>query len=362
MKQWQLPLALAAALWIGGCSTGRVEEPVDYKAAKALPPLEVPPDLTTPTQDSRFAVAATLSAYEAERSQGRAAGGAVILPKVEKARIERAGGMRWLVVDEPVEKLWPLVKTFWRDQGLVVALEVPEAGIMETEWAENHAVLPESITGRLFSQAMPEYDKYRTTFERTPDGKGTEITITHRGLQTFYMDESHTNVNWKPRAPDPALEGEFLARLLVRLGTSKELARAAVASAAEPKERATLKAGAQGAEMLELPEPFDRAWRRVGVALDRVGFTVEDRDRQKGLYFVRYVDPDVAKAKKEESLFTRLAFWRSSDEDKGKPQHYRIEVRQKENLSEVRVLDQAGAPAPAPTAQRILAILQEQLK
>ena len=361
MKRWQLPLALAAALWIGGCSTGRDEALVDYKAARAIPSLEVPPDLTMPAQDSRFGVSTTLSAYQAERAQGRG-GGAGILPKIEKVRIERAGGMRWLLVDEPAEKLWPLVRTFWQDQGLPVTLEVPEAGIMETEWTENHAVLPQSITGLLFSRAMPQYDKYRTTFERTADGKGTEITITHRGLVEFYMDESHTNVNWRPRASDPALEAEFLVRLMARLGTSAEKARAAVAAAAVTTERATLKTGAQGAPMLELPEPFDRAWRRVGLALDRVGFTVEDRDRQKGLYFVRYVDPDAARSKKEESLFSRLAFWRSDDEDKGKPQHYRIEVRQQGEASEVGILDQAGAPAPAATTKRILAILHEQLK
>ena len=49
--------------------------------------------------------------------------------------------------------------------------------------------------------------------------------------------------------------------------------------------------GEEGNGVLTLDEPFDRAWRRVGLALDRVGFTVEDRDRAKGLYYVRYVDP-----------------------------------------------------------------------
>jgi len=233
---------------------------------------------------------------------------------------------------------------------------------METEWTENRAVIPESITGRLFTLAMPELDRYRTTFERTADGKGTEITITHRGLLAYYTDDARVDMGWTPRPSDRALEAEFLVRLMERLGTPAEKAKTAVAGAAAPQEHVRAKTGAQGIERLEVLEPFDRAWRRVGLVLDRVGFTVEDRDRQKGLYFVRYADPDASREKKEESLLSRLAFWRSSDADKGKAQHYRIEVRQSGETSVVRVLDHAGAPAPAATAQRILAILHEQLK
>jgi len=359
--QWRLPLALAAALWIGGCSTQRVEGPVDYKSASTVPPLEVPPDLTAPARDSRFAVSATLSEYEALRSQGRVSASAV-LPRIDKVRVERAGALRWLVVDEPAEKLWPQVKDFWQEQGLRVSLEVPEAGIMETEWTENRAVIPESITGRLFSLAMPELDKYRATFERTADGKGTEITITHRGMVGYYTDDAHVDVGWKPRASNPALEREFLVRLMERLGTPAERAKTAVAGAEAARERVQVQSGKDGIERLELLEPFDRAWRRVSLALDRAGFTVEDRDRQKGLFYVRYADTDAAAEKKEESLLSRLAFWRSSDDKRGKTQRYRIEVRQVRESSEVKVLDEAGAPAPGGTSQRMLAILHEQLK
>jgi len=359
--RWRLPLALAAAIGIGGCSTGRVEGPIDYKSASTVPPLEVPPDLTAPAPDSRFAVTATLSEYEALRSQGGTAASGV-LPKYEKVRIERDGALRWLVVDEPVEKLWPLVKNFWQDQGLLVSLEAPAAGVMETEWAENRALIPESITGRLFSLAMPELDKYRTTFERTADGKGTEITISHRGMVGYYTDDARVDIGWAPRPSDPALERELLVRLMERLGTPVAKAKAAVASEAAAQERVRVKSGKEGVEQLELLEPFDRAWRRISLALDRAGFTVEDRDRQKGLFYVRYADTDAAAEKKEESLLSRLAFWRSSDEKTGKTQRYRIEVRQTGDNSEVKVLDEVGAPAPAGTSQRILAILHKQLK
>ncbi len=367
--QRRLPLALAAALWLGGCGTEFVEgKRVDYRSAATVPGLEVPPDLTAPAREGRFAIpeqgksSATLSAYQAERVSGKplAAGG--VLPVAENVRIERQEGERRLVVDEPVEKVWPVVKSFWQENGLLIDRELPETGIMETDWAENRARIPPGFVSRLFSESMPELDKYRTRLERSADGKRTEITISHRGMVEVYTRRDPGETVWQPRPPDPELEAEFLARLMVRLGVREEKAQMAVASAAaEP--RSNLKKAADGFESLVVPEPFDRAWRRVGLALDRVGFTVEDRDRQSGLYFVRYADPDAGLEKKEEeSFFSRLAFWRSSDSAKGKPQRYRIEVRQIQDDSQVRILDKDGAPDTGGTARRILAVLHEQLK
>lgn len=365
----RLPLALAAALWLGGCGTEFVDgKRVDYRAAATVPPLEVPPDLTTPAREGRFAIpegsrsSATLSAYQAERVSGKplAAGG--VLPAADNVRIERQGGERRLIVDEPVEKVWPVVKSFWQENGLLIERELPEAGILETDWAENRARIPPSFVGRLFSESMPELDKYRTRIERSADGKRAEITITHRGMTEVYTRREPGETVWQPRPPDPDLEAEFLARLMVRLGVREEKAQMAVAGAA-PEPRANIRKAADGFESLVVPEPFDRAWRRVGLALDRVGFTVEDRDRQEGLYFVRYADPDAgAEKKEEESFFSRLAFWRSSDAEKGKPQRYRIEVRQLRDDSQVRVLDKDGTPDTGGTARRILALLHEQLK
>ena len=109
-------------------------------------------------------------------------------------------------------------------------------------------------------------------------------------------------------------------------------------------------------------EPFDRAWRRVGLALDRVGFTVEDRDRAKGLYFVRYVDPESEMAKKdaEQGLLSRLF---GSSEPKVKAEQYRVQVQAgKRGEHRCNVLNKDGGAETDPTAQRILALLHEQLK
>jgi len=373
----RVALIAGAALALAACSTATdllEGKKIDYKSAGSLPPLEVPPDLTTPSRDNRYVVpetgkgSATLSGFQADRSQQARLGATTVLPTVDKMRIERAGTQRWLVVQDVPEKLWPLVKDFWQENGFLVQVERIEAGVMETDWAENRAKLPQdfirSSLGKLLEQvySTPERDKFRTRLERSGDS-ATEIYISHRGMIEIYPTEGRDKTIWQPRPADPELEAEFLRRLMVRLGAQEEKAKQMVATAPQAA-RATIRKGNDGRETLQVQEPFDRAWRRVGLALDRVGFTVEDRDRQKGLYFVRYADPDAEMEKKSRDkpgLLDRLAFWRSS-EAKVKAEQYRVQVRQAAETSEVLVLNKDGGSEASSTAHRILSLLHEQLK
>ncbi|MGH8704481.1 MAG: outer membrane protein assembly factor BamC [Burkholderiales bacterium] len=378
-----LAAALAAGVLLGGCQTASdllEGKKVDYRSAGQLPPLEIPPDLTTPTRDNRYVVpetgksSATLSGYQAERAQQAKLGSTAVLPAVEKMRIERSGTQRWLVVAETPEKLWPLVKDFWQENGFLISLNLAEAGVMETDWAENRAKLPQDLIratlGKILDQvySTSERDKFRTRLERAADGAGTEVYISHRGMIEVYSGQGRSATDlggtiWQPRPSDPELEAEFLRRLMIRLGAQEEKAKQLVAAAAQPS-RAALKKGGDGSETLEVFEPFDRAWRRVGLALDRVGFTVEDRDRQKGEYFVRYADPEGEMDKRDKDkpgLLGRLAFWRSGD-PKVKAAQYRVQVRQSSDNSEIHVLNKEGAADNSQTARRILALLHEQLK
>jgi len=370
--------ALAMALLAAGCSSidGMRDggSRIEYKTATKLPPLDVPPDLTAPAREGRYQVpdggarGTTLSGYQAGRAQQAREGERgpqAVLPALEGMRVERDGDQRWLVVDTPVEKLWPVMKSFWQENGLLIAREVPEAGILETEWAENRALIKDSWLrtkiGSIFEPlaSTGTRDKYRMRLERAPGG-GTEVYISHRGLEEVYTNQDKTTTGWQPRASDPGLEVEFLRRLMVRLGAPANEAAQRIAEAKPAASRATLKKGLDGAELLEVLEPFDRTWRRVGLALDRVGFTVEDRDRQKGVYFVRYADP-LAEAKKAEGLLDKLAFWRD-DKPKIKAEQYRVAVTGADVSSRVQVLDRNGAAENSPTASRILALLHEQLK
>jgi len=373
-----LAIAVAASLEACTMTSGNVMEAnkIDYKSAGQLPTLEVPPDLTTPVRDNRYIVpetgksSATLSGYQADRAQQAKTGNlaAGVLPAIEKMHMERSGNQRWVVVAEPPEKLWPLVRDFWQENGFLIAVNIPEAGVMETDWAENRAKIPQDfirgILGKFLDNlySTSERDKFRTRLERNDEG-GSEIYISHRGMIEVVQGYMGSTV-WQPRPPDPELEAEFLRRLMVRLGAQEEKAKQMVATGAQTNARAAIQSGIGGYETLEVFEPFDRAWRRVGLALDRVGFTVEDRDRQKGQYFVRYADTDamdMAKKDSDKGILSKLAFWKSN-ESSVKAEQFRVHIRQFAGRCVVQVLTKDGAQANTQTTRRIVALLYEQLR
>ena len=363
-----LPLFLIVALAASGC--GIVEsKKIDYKSAGKLPTLEVPPDLTAPTGDNRYAIpdtqgsgTATLSTYSQERKT-TPAGSTTLLPAQDKARIERAGTQRWLVVQATPQQVWPMIKDFWQETGFLVNLESPETGVIETDWAENRANSPQDVIRRTIGKAIDglystaERDKFRTRIEAGKDG--TEIYISHRGMMEVYSTEGKDKTVWQPRPADPELEAEMLRRLMVRFGVEQGRAETLLAKQQTPEQARIVKDG--GAQALEMDESFDRAWRRVGLALDRVGFAVEDRDRSKGVYFVRYIDPDVDNnSKRDEGALAKFAFWRGK-KDQTSPQ-LQIVVNEAGEKSRVNVIGADGKPADANTQNRIINLLHKELK
>jgi outer membrane protein assembly factor BamC len=281
----------------------------------------------------------------------------------EAVRIERAGNQRWLVVKQTPEQLWPQLQAFWPSVGFALETENPQTGIMETNWAENRSKIPQDIIrrtiGKVFDSAYStgERDKYRTRLERRPDGS-TEIYISHRGAEEVLTGPQKEGTTWTVRPSDPGLEAEFLGRLMAQLnGVSApkdvKQATAAVVNATPDAQHAKLDNG-----KVTLDEGFDRAWRRVGLALDRVGFTVEDRDRVQGVYFVRYVDPDSAN---KAGFLTKLF----GNEDKNKEaQRYRVLVSAvpSATTSDVTVQSNDGKPETSATGAKILKLLADELK
>ena len=377
-----LPMALVT---LSGCSSvSEMLEPekIDYKSVgkttKAGSKLEVPPDLTQTKGDSRYAVgenskgSATASSFNEQRKstsvkpvEGKVAPSS---DPVAGIRVERAGSQRWLVSKQAPDVLWPLIKEFWQESGFLMVLETPEAGVMETDWAENRAKIPQDFIrnsiGKVFDSlySTGERDKFRTRLERTPDG-GTEIYISHRGAAEVVTGQMKEKTLWTSRPSDPELEAEFLGRLMARLGNEDKptTAKAAVESAKPAQDRTKLVKDASGS-FLVVEEGFDRVWRRVGLALDRVGFTVEDRDRTRGLYFVRYIDQaaDAEVKKSEPGFFSRLF---SSKDDKKGAQRYRVSVKSSSDAkTQVSVLDEQGEVAKGSNADRIITLLNDQLK
>jgi outer membrane protein assembly factor BamC len=349
------------------------ETKVDYKSAKKASTLDVPPDLTQLSKDNRYALpsndrgVATASGYQATRggNAGTAAASTneVASTGTKAVRVERSGNQRWLVVQQTPEALWPQLKSFWEESGFTLATDNATAGVMETEWNENRAKIPQGFIrntiGKVFDglYSSGERDKYRTRLERNPAG-GTEIYISHRGTQEVASGPQNESTMWTNRNSDPNLEAIFLAKLMAKLGgtTDEASATASVDNAAVQAQHATL-VGEGAGRFIKTDEGFDRTWRRVGLALDRAGFTVEDRDRVQGVYYVRFVND----ATDNRGWFSKL-FSFGSDKDK-EAQRYRISVRSDSvNSTQVSVFNNQNAPEDSPVGQKILTLLQEQLK
>ena len=385
----RVPVALAVALGLAalaGCSSIEstlAGDKVDYKSATMRDsPLDVPPDLTQLARDARYQPSSGTVSASSFRSTPAVpstalAASAVAPGAVGDMHIERAGSERWLVTELTPEQLWPQLRAFWQERGFNLAVDDPATGVMETGWAENRAKLPldpiRSAIGKALDQlySTGERDKFRTRVERRPDGKGSEVYISHRGMEEVYngSGENRNSTVWQPRAADPQLEATMLSRLMLKLGAKEEADKAqaaagaasaasAASAAATMPPRARVLAGQPGAA-LQVDEGFDRAWRRVGLALDRGGFTVEDRDRSAGLYYVRYVDP--AKVGKEEpGFFSRLFSGEKKNENA--PARYRVALKSAGAETTVSVQDAKGAPESGDVGQRIVSLLVAELK
>jgi outer membrane protein assembly factor BamC len=361
--------ALLAGLALSGCtSVGDAlnGDKVDYKSASTTKAtsLDVPPDLSQLSRDSRYVVpgvAVSANAYQVTQPNTATPTAARTMGDVH---IERAGNQRWLVVNRTADKLWEPVLAFWKDNGFQLSIEQAELGIMETDFAENRAKLPQDFIrnsiGRVFDSlySTGERDKFRTRLERTANGN-TEIFISHRGMVEVVTSSTSGSGGgstvWQPRPVDPELEAEFLRRLMLKLGVSQEQSKALMASAVQRKTSRI--SSVDGIPVLQVDDGFERAWRRVGLALDRTGFTVEDRDRSQGVYFVRYVS--LSTEAKEAGFFSKLF---SGSAAPSTPLKYRIALHSKDESTTVSVLNTDGKPETSVNAERIIKVLADDLR
>jgi outer membrane protein assembly factor BamC len=361
VKQLPKVTLLAAALCLSACSILQSNK-VDYRSTSKAPELDIPPDLTQLSKETRYSVVnGGVSASSLQTATPATTKTTLAATTLGDVRVERAGNQRWLVVNRPADKLWEPVKDFWQENGFVLTLDQSALGIMETDWAENRAKIPldsiRSVLGKVFDSlySTPERDKFRTRLERSSDNT-TDIFISHRGMMEVYVNEAKDETTWQPRPADPELEAEFLRRLMLKLGVTPEEAKTLVAAASNPKNIASI-VTANNLPAVRIDEGFDRAWRRVGLALDRTGFSVEDRDRKQGIYFVRYVPPNSNVT--EPGFFGKL-FGKTPEAVPATK--YQIAVRSEGEKTLVTVLNTKGETEASANAQRILKILAEDIK
>lgn len=360
-------------LVLAGCGSMDLEgKRVDYKSASAatakVPSLEIPPDLTAPGVEDRYAIpdggeetVASYSTFAKSGASPQARAATTVLPEMKKVHLERDGSLRWLVVGDRAENVWVPIKAFWQEQGFIIKSENPQAGIIETDWAENRARIPKGglrgIVGKAFDGLYDsgERDMYRTRLERSKNGSSTEIYISYYG-KIEVMDKDGNSTRWQSRPNDPEMEISMLQMLMAKLGGDAEAqAKAKDAPSGSARDTATspkLQSLANGSQVILLNEPFDKSWRKVGLALERAGIVVEDKDRAKGVYFVRATE-----AVKAKGWLDKLAFWRK--ENTPKTERYQVKVHEDNIKCEVSASNDNGESNP--TTQQIIDALYKAL-
>ena len=365
-------LSAAAAVFLlgslAGCDTLNdwfASDKVDYKTAGTAPTLTVPADLSKAHLDDHFSVPPTTIGLGGAPMFTQTANGSATLgvPTAQDPlgmHIERDGDTRRLVIDgRTPEELWPEIKDFWQENGFVVQTDQPGQGLMETNWAENRAKIGNdwfrASIGKLFDgfYSSGTLDKFRTVVEHAPDG-GTEITISHSALEEVMIGQQKETSRWVSRPRDPNLEQAFLNRLIQKFGLSNTQAIMLQANAHTGDPKVATVAASDGAPALDLAEPFDRAWLRIGVALDRSSFAVDNSDRSKGLYTVRYVD-DTQDVKKE-GIFGKLLT------SSAPPKKLMVNVRPKnDSQTQITVVDASGNYDTSAEAKRLVSTLSAAL-
>ncbi|MFC1684220.1 outer membrane protein assembly factor BamC [Pseudomonadota bacterium] len=375
-------LASSLAVVLIGCSVlPSVDEvlpdrKVDYKKTKqAGADLEIPPDLTKTSIDDTMLVpdispsgSATYSDYAGERSVvGVSKANREVLPQIDNVSVMRDQDQRWLLVQAPADDVWFKVVSFWQEFGILLVEQDPTIGVMRTDWIENRAdIKTDAITGIIRKAFDGLYsagtrDQYRIRLEQGDKEGTTEVFLTHRGMEERFLkgttNEDEQSV-WMPTGSDPEMEAEMLRRMMLYFGVTEKRVDRDLAKKKAGKPRSQLITG-RGGSSLNIAERFSRAWRLTGMALDRGGFAVEDRDRTKGVYYVRYDDP--MKDQEEPGMLSKLAFWK--DEDKiDKENQYQVKLYEKAMQTQVVVLNSKGSPDNSETATRILTLLHEQIK
>lgn len=356
-------VGLAALVALSGCSV-LSEDKVDYKNVVKAPGLDIPPDLTRLQRDSRYAADSALaSAVAMSGAKQPAKDAGVAANSAGDVRLVRSGSARWLEVQRPADQVWDGVREFWTRNGFTLTTDSAELGILETDWAENRAKIPQDFLRRTLGKVIDglyssgERDRYRTRIERNSNG-AIEIFVTHKGVSEEFDSAQKQSTVWMPRPSDPELEIEFLRRLMVQLGGAKD-APEAIPTASAAAAQAVVST-IDGQPTLALPDAQDRAWRRIGLALDRSGFAIDDRDRQKGLYFVSYA----AAAAKNQSpgFFARLFGNAQTESAAPQVKRYQIQLQAQATHTHVRVQTASGQAEASANADTVLQLLAKNLR
>jgi outer membrane protein assembly factor BamC len=392
---------------VAGCGTSSPTQ-IDYKSdsKSKQASLAVPPNMIDETSDQRSLPPqggeTSLSALKQVQAQAPVSD-LTVAPVVQGMHIQRDGTESWLVLDNKTpDQAWAQIRRFWQEQGFLLVVDQRDKGVMETDWNETHASINDGLIRSTLSKAMgnsyvaSERNKYRTRLEAAPNG-GTYVFISQKGMQEALSGTNNDSTTWQPKPNDPGLETEYLKRLMASLaladsrsaagsttqstalspagaqtapGAATAGANSAAAKAAAenvalstqppvPDQNETSNTSAQYTSTeLTLGEPYDRAWVRVGIALDRSNFTVDNRDRTRGLYSIRYVDPkDMRSA--EQGFWSQVFHGKTEKVAK----QYLLNVRAvTPDQTRIAVVDDKGNIDASQPAKEIMSLVVDQLR
>lgn len=375
--------AVGVVTTLVGCSSLGIDlgsEKVKYETSNSRAPLEVPPDLSAIDHSDRYSVPTRPQIVSANAeaaklqlaAQQRGDSPVDVLPVTQMATVENDGTTRFVHVKAAPDKVWPLLQDFWAKVGLAVKQQNAKTGTIQTEWAENKANLPHDIIRKTVGTLLDVVydtgtrDQYRARMERT-DNDETNIYVTHRQMVEVLKGRQEDSTIWQPGPSDPELEAVMLTRLAQELelefnpqAKPVEQQQLDAMAAVKYTPKSEIESDAQGvAQAVRIDEPFDRAWRRVGVALDRAGFEVTDTDRSRGLFMVRYLDPDYEKQKISEQGFFSNLFGSTKAVE---PVDYQIRLMPDGEQTRVNVLGQDGRADQTGVAPRIVTLIGEQTR
>ncbi len=347
------------------------DKKVAYKKEKqAQRSLEVPPDLTATSISDELLVPdldTSSAAAVAQYQKTQTPSASTVLPKVKHVKMVKEGDKRWLVIDGNADTVWQSVIDFWQNNGVLLVEQDPVIGVMRTNWLENRATIDSGIISNTIrsvfdgAYSSSTRDQYRVRIEDLGKKGQVELFLTHFGMEEDIVQSQSGDSEqpvWQAKGSDPELEAIMLRKIMVYLGVDEKRAQAESNKAA--KKTNPLSQLIKGNEVaLMINEDADRAWRLVGIALERVGLAVEDRKPDEGIYMVRYYDPT---AEDNKGFFASVAFWRKEEAFDSKKLYQIILGSDGKGGVKTTVADEAGERLNNKTAIRILTLVQEQLK
>lgn len=257
--------------------------------------------------------------------------------------VEELDGRAWLLVNDVPGRIWPAVTAYMNEQGLGVAHDNPQLGLLQSDLANFSVRARELLKLRSASGSATAAEPKAILQVRIAPGvrrKTTEIQLRKLTSQDV-ADEGAVwpgeLVPWRgvsqPSADQLSLQKSLLADLgefMKAREESKSFSRAASVMVTKPLVNLVSKNDKPQAIRMDLD--YGRSWAEVSRALDESGIKVLDRNRSEGWIFVDFRTAD-----------ERDPGWFSWFSDKDKPRHtHTVNLMEREGQIQVTAEEAEG--------------------